>query len=466
MYSAMKSHSIVMQHDLNMLEVGPVFDSTDHTAQLLTLLFFAMLYAPGLPLLMPLCCFAFTLYFRVDKFLLCRFYQKPPHIGDEAIRLVISYLPYAAVLRLCFACWMFGNKHILVTTSSPSTQAYETFLANIRGEQSSHDGGDGYIRDRIFRTNVFPLFILLLVTLLGIFLNRFWKQLPVFWVWKILQFVVMSIFYTTKDIFADQSEGGMIDPWDLLRMKDPLRRQSSPFTGEYYRFVKHKDEIPDTCVQMFEYAYLTQLNETEMEEGWRMEDRSDFVVQVKEFTEDGKRIDGHRVHKGEKKLTYEVIQDHRCNSYDVERVPAYKLAIHGLREGIAHQLYDENDLGSGGLVDGDLELGQSVNALKKYKPDSATGTGNGRKIVVPVETASISGSTSAPVSTTNKSVVNKAATQASGAGNRNFTIDDFLEGNDAMFKDPHANDHHHGNEHHGHGGEKKKKKKKVKHDDE
>jgi hypothetical protein len=365
---------------------------------------------------------------------------------------------------------MFGNKDILITNVSPSTQAYESFLANIR----DHAAGNAFTNDRIFRQNVFPLFILLLVTMFGIFLNHFWKQLPVFWVWKILQFVVMSIFYTTKDIFADQSEGGMIDPWDLLRMKDPLRRQSAPFTGEYYRFVKHKDEIPDTCVQMFEYAYLTQLNETEIEEGWRMEDRGDFVVQVKEFIEDGKRIaDGQRVHKGDKKFTFEVIADHRCNSYDVEKVPAYRLAIHGLREGIAHQLYDESGgMGVGGDA-GDIELGQPVQSVKKYKPDSAAGgERGGRKIVVPVEnshsqsfslsgmaTASVSSpGTSAPPSTTNKAAVAKSATQAQG--NRNFTIDDFLDGNDAMFKDPHAEDHH--KDHH---GEKKKKKKKVKHDD-
>ena len=31
--------------------------------------------------------------------------------------------------------------------------------------------------------------------------------------------------------------------------------------------------------------------------------------------------------------TYEVIGDHRCNSYDVEKVPSYVTAMKGLREG-------------------------------------------------------------------------------------------------------------------------------------
>jgi hypothetical protein len=249
-----------MQHDLNMLEVGPVFDSTDHTAQLLTLLFFAMLYAPGLPLLMPLCCFAFTLYFRVDKYLLCRYYQKPPHMGDAAIRLVVQYLPIAAVLRLGFACWMFSNQKILTTTSSASTQAYDTFLSTLR----QSNGGFGIASVRLFQPNVFPLFCLLIIVLVGVFLIHFWKQLPVFWVFKMLEFVVQSLTRSAENIFQNQNDMGTIEGWDLLRLKDPLRRQSAPFTGEYFRYVKHKDEIPDTCLQMFEYAYLTQLTETEV----------------------------------------------------------------------------------------------------------------------------------------------------------------------------------------------------------
>lgn len=67
-----RSHSIATQRALNLLEVGPVFDSTDHSAQLLTLLFVQMTFGCGIPLLTPLCLVAFVCYFRVDKLLLCR----------------------------------------------------------------------------------------------------------------------------------------------------------------------------------------------------------------------------------------------------------------------------------------------------------------------------------------------------------------------------------------------------------
>ena len=148
----LKSHHIVMQHDLNMLEVGDVFDSTDHSAQLLTLLFFAMTFAPGLPLLMPLCCFAFVLYFRVDKFLLCRYYQRPPHIGDAAMKVVVGLLPFAAVIRLAIACWMLGNPNILEDTVSSATQSYQDMLDNLKSSWVVSFG-----RERILQQNIFPL---------------------------------------------------------------------------------------------------------------------------------------------------------------------------------------------------------------------------------------------------------------------------------------------------------------------
>ena len=38
-------------------------------------------------------------------------------------------------------------------------------------------------------------------------------------------------------------------------------------------------------------------------------------------------------HLGNAMKTYDVIGDHRCNSYDVEKVPSYVTAMKGLREG-------------------------------------------------------------------------------------------------------------------------------------
>ena len=59
--------------------------------------------------MMPLLLLAFTLYFRVDKMLLLRFYERPPKMGD-AVMKVSTYLGvcigpihymFCNIVRLC-----------------------------------------------------------------------------------------------------------------------------------------------------------------------------------------------------------------------------------------------------------------------------------------------------------------------------------------------------------------------------
>ena len=48
------------------------------------------------------------------------------------------------------------------------------------------------------------------------------------------------------------------------------------------------------------------------------------------------RETGKRMHQvGDLKNTYEVIADSGCNSYNLDRVPAYKMTMIGLKEGTA-----------------------------------------------------------------------------------------------------------------------------------
>lgn len=92
--------------------------------------------------------------------------------------------------------------------------------------------------------------------------------------------------------------------------------------------------IPDTCIGMLQYHGLTQLSIQEVEEGWALLERGDLVVKIKTFLEANvKRLDGTRSILNDLKKTYEVVGDHRCNSYDIQRVPAYETAMKGLREG-------------------------------------------------------------------------------------------------------------------------------------
>eukprot|EP01039_Chlorochromonas_danica_P003057 gene3057-3337_t len=430
-----KSHMFVMQHDLNMLEVGPIFDPTDHTAQLLTLLFFTMTYAPGLPLLTPLCCVAFALYFRVDKVLLCRWYQKPPQVGDAAIRNVLRLLPYATLIRLAFACWMFGNQEIFPTSSTTSSSfasgSYYKFLSTIRDSSGAYS----YINDRLFLPNL--------------------SQRAFFHLISTKEADVSSVPVGGGEIVR-------VRTWDLVRQGDPLRQQAAGLTKDYFRFIKHRDEIPDSCYKMFTYAYLTQMTELEVEEGWKIEDRQDFVVKVKIWTEEHRRSDGMKCRTGTLKRTYEVIADHRCSSYNIERVPAYFLAMKGLREGTAGVVREggagtgkpsdnsspyffrdsdearlSNSMHGADVENGGGGLDGPARLATKQKKDYLTGgaIGGGGRGVVAVDIQDAAPPHPPVVSSVGESdgKVAKAATghrqhrgSPSSGNHQNFTIDDFL----------------------------------------
>lgn len=107
------SRSVARQDQLNAMELGPEFDVCAATSQVMLLLFVAMTFAAGLPVLMPLACVFFLYYYIVDKTLLMRFNERPPVIGIGITRSVLRSLPYACIIRLAFSCWMYGNPDIL-----------------------------------------------------------------------------------------------------------------------------------------------------------------------------------------------------------------------------------------------------------------------------------------------------------------------------------------------------------------
>lgn len=110
--------------------MGPLFDSSISCAHFLSMLFFSMTYATGLPLLMPMAFTTLTISFYIDKMLLLRFYEKPPHMNDGVMQIILKILPFAAIIRLCFGCWMYGSKELFdsKTSDAPYLDLYSNFL--------------------------------------------------------------------------------------------------------------------------------------------------------------------------------------------------------------------------------------------------------------------------------------------------------------------------------------------------
>jgi hypothetical protein len=348
---AIRSHSIVTQHDLNQLFVGEIFDSTNHAGQLLALLFTAMLFGPGLPLLIPLLFVFFFLYYHLDKFLLCRHYRKPAVLGSAVYEQILYYLPVAAFLRLTVSCWMFSNSEILsiqfFASINPVMKLYSGLLISAQHLYLTNFGS-GHVYHRLFQAHVFPLLLFAILFFFVYFCILFWKQLPFYWIVKLCYSLyeqrqeakkkdqeLNNLFLTTMNAAEAKKRRGIVTLWDLKLTKDPARQQSAGFIEEFYCMVRDKTYIPSTCAEMFQHHAERTLTDVELNEGFRVSSRDNFVIFIKKWKQDNiDKIDGSKSREDTLKKTYEVIADYRCYSYNIERLVSYAPIIGLLQEGI------------------------------------------------------------------------------------------------------------------------------------
>ena len=270
----MKSTQFPMQKDLNALYIGRVFDPTKAQAMLLALLFTVMTFAPGIPLLQLLCPIFFCLIFRKDKILLMRHYEKPPHAGDNVMRKVISWLPWAAVIRLCFAIWMLGDDSVLESsemsasqagsassngysadTSSVSTGGVSSLVQNSAGNQGNSLLATMIIRGT--RSNCVPLLVLLVLILATIFISYIWKLLPIFWIIRFLK-CVRQVFQKKSKVHTYAEEA------DILASRKAAKKAKKPGSGDNEDNKEEDEEAggtsepPSDVLQMDKGAYLTE----------------------------------------------------------------------------------------------------------------------------------------------------------------------------------------------------------------
>jgi RNA recognition motif-containing protein len=214
-------HNIITQLECNKLAVGSEFDLNKSSSTIMTLLFMAMTYGAGIPMFMPLLCAIFGFTYYVDKLLMCRYYQKPPLISAIMMTKIVTLLPFAAVIRMSFAIWMFGNPDVLQS-------AHNTY-ADIFLQQTSSIGiGEGpqFIMARILRPNSLPLFCLLCLLLfitVSYTLNLH-EKLPIFWAMRKIWDVISKSKNSKVGLDVVSQYAGFISPYKLLMLNDPNRK--------------------------------------------------------------------------------------------------------------------------------------------------------------------------------------------------------------------------------------------------
>lgn len=370
----MSSHRVVTQYELNHMLVGPVFDTSINYAHFLSMFFFAMTYATGLPIMMPLAFAALSIVFFVDRLMLLRFNQKPPQMGDEVMQIVLKLLPFAGIIRLAFGCWMYSSPDIFgVSLSTPILDYYNDWLSSIMssavlwftGSESDGTGPNApslamYALQRVFKPNVFPLLLLLAMAIVAAVVQILWKFLPFFWIEKIASFVSellwrpccksVKVHAVTDDTFLRSCLQSDIR---VLRLNAQALKHSAPFTGEYFCYLPrfflaektHKsccdggkrrpvlarwELLENANKYMNGWIYLDSIEVSST--GTAAKDEQYSAYKVKKWISRS-CVDGVVRQQGDLKMTYEVIQDHGCSSYALEKIPGYEIVIKGFKEG-------------------------------------------------------------------------------------------------------------------------------------
>ncbi|CAM9208586.1 unnamed protein product [Hapterophycus canaliculatus] len=321
----------VMQGDLNEVFVGPVFDFTTRYSYLLTLLFVAMAYSGGMFAINALSLMFFFITYWVDKAMLLRFYQRPPHREDALQQQVNNTLPWALLLHLCFTCWFMGTdslKSELVTDSISYAQPYDDVIA-------AYEDDYGILVSRIIRTNVFPVFVLTLGVLVWCvleFLNGFF---PLF-------IILGSGFrYMLGACTGKKRSRAVMQPGKKIRSR--WTSEVAAYTDVYYQYIPKNGD----------------LTTAEKLEGWMVSHLADkSVVKKKGWDMDEEEPPEGR---GDAKFSWEVIRDNSVFTYRIDLVPAYAEVMAALqeeerlyKEDLAAESDDSND-DSGGDNDDDDE---------------------------------------------------------------------------------------------------------------
>jgi len=180
------------QYDYEKLFTGGNFLLADQYASCLNTVFVVLLYSGGMPVLIFLATIIFWLKYKIEKWAFLRFYKTPPSFDESIAKNAQTWLPYAGVLHLLFATWMFTNPDIFgagdTTSFSKMADAFfgragaktdsQAFLAS-----ASASGGSAIFGRAVMTPHLVLLGLIFLVWLL-------WERL----VWKLIGTFLSIIF--------------------------------------------------------------------------------------------------------------------------------------------------------------------------------------------------------------------------------------------------------------------------------
>ena len=193
---------------------------------------------------MPMACVTCLLFFVIDKCLLLRYYQKPPHISEHSIKIVLFTLPYAALIRLGLGIWMIGNtvvfppingqdiiKFAISIPNIPFTNIgsvqYLAYLERFKYAYGGMDSSFAFLEEKVFQPHTFPLFCLfLLIIVVKLIILSFKQFSPHQYILPFVYFCWEKIFFCIKyKKVASVDDNGNLLGFKLMELDNDLRQE-------------------------------------------------------------------------------------------------------------------------------------------------------------------------------------------------------------------------------------------------
>ncbi|OQR90366.1 transmembrane protein [Thraustotheca clavata] len=304
--------SAVTQKQMNELYAGPPFDISLRYPLVLNTVFVTMMYCGGIPILLPVASLACFVMFQLDKLTMMRLYSVRTAYDEALGELSLSMLPFALLIHLGFSTWMYGNGTFLQSNllnvqwvlqqvgfqSVGNATDVNALYEELQNAVSKYDPlGKNGLSSKIWRVNVFPVFLFFLFTIVWLILSKLFGYLlrPIF-------NSTLGIFLRVLSLLCSSAAKSLKNV--LIKRKystdHSIIAQYPDFTGEYQVMHLQKSKIVDTT------------------KGFELQDNG---VLIRKWT-----VDTEMRNKGDRMLTWEAMAA-PVKTYDIEANPKYKVSL-------------------------------------------------------------------------------------------------------------------------------------------
>ncbi|KDO26761.1 hypothetical protein SPRG_20566 [Saprolegnia parasitica CBS 223.65] len=127
----------VTQAQMNALYANPSFNIALRYPVVLNTLFVTLMYAGGLPVLLPVGALALFLTYLLDKLTIMKLCSVRTAFDEALGSLAMQLLPWVLFLHLGFSAWMFGNSSILASDLLSVNVVVNALASSINGGNST-----------------------------------------------------------------------------------------------------------------------------------------------------------------------------------------------------------------------------------------------------------------------------------------------------------------------------------------